>query len=201
MTFLTVSFWVIFSIGLILMFYFINSKDEGDGVGATITFILSAILLYATSGHRDSFISFITNNWLRNFEIVMIYLIIGLVWSFVKWYFYLLNKKEKLEDLITMNSNYELNQYDIPKAGENKDKIILWMSYWPWSAIWTIINDPVRKIFNWIYTKFSSIYQKMSDKIFADFNKKVKMNEIKKQQEIDKRTQIVENERKNRKNS
>jgi hypothetical protein len=53
-----------------------------------------------------------------------------------------------------------------PQAREHKSDIMLWMTYWPFSCLWTIINDPIRKIFRTIYTHIATSLQKISDRMF-----------------------------------
>jgi hypothetical protein len=42
------------------------------------------------------------------------------------------------------------------------------MTYWPWSALWTLINDPVRRFFCWIYEQISGVLQEISDRAFQN---------------------------------
>jgi len=46
------------------------------------------------------------------------------------------------------------------------------MIYWPFSAIWTIINDPVKKSFEFMLSQFGGFYDKMTLKILGDLEKK-----------------------------
>lgn len=61
-----------------------------------------------------------------------------------------------------------------PVAADNKSLITGWMTYWPWSALWTLINDPVRKFFNWVYESISDLLQNISDKVFKDIDNELK---------------------------
>ena len=54
-----------------------------------------------------------------------------------------------------------------PRAVNNKARIVSWMSLWPCSFIGTVLNDPVRRLFNLLFSWFKGLYQKMSDAIFA----------------------------------
>lgn len=54
-----------------------------------------------------------------------------------------------------------------PLATEHKSSITQWIAFWPISFTWTIINDPVRKAANYIFSRIKSVYARMSDKIFA----------------------------------
>jgi hypothetical protein len=55
-----------------------------------------------------------------------------------------------------------------PTAYSNKNKIIAWMSLWPFSFIGTLINDPVRRLFLFLFNQLKSFYEKISDYVFKD---------------------------------
>ena len=44
-----------------------------------------------------------------------------------------------------------------------KGRIIAWGGYWPPSMVWTILNDPLRRIGNWIYRMLGSTLKRISD--------------------------------------
>lgn len=46
--------------------------------------------------------------------------------------------------------------------------LLLWMTYWPWSMIWTIINDPIRRAFRAIYSKISGLFEMITNSIYDD---------------------------------
>jgi hypothetical protein len=78
----------------------------------------------------------------------------------------------------TVQGYYEDGRYhslDVnPKVGRHKMRIYIWIAYWPWSLVWTMINDPVRKIFNRIYKSISGYLQSISDRYFKDTDKDFK---------------------------
>jgi hypothetical protein len=45
------------------------------------------------------------------------------------------------------------------------------MIYWPLSSLWTLINDPVKKAFEFVLSQFGGFYDKMSEKILGDIVK------------------------------
>lgn len=61
-----------------------------------------------------------------------------------------------------------LQNLERPRARNNKGRIVAWCSYWPLSAIGTVLNDPVRRFFTWLFNAFSSLYQRMSDYVFRN---------------------------------
>jgi hypothetical protein len=62
-----------------------------------------------------------------------------------------------------------LSTLEKPNAadGPNRARTIYWMSLWPCSFLGTVLNDPVRRIFNFLFTSFKALYQKMVDAMFA----------------------------------
>jgi hypothetical protein len=55
-----------------------------------------------------------------------------------------------------------------PEAAKHKAAITEWIAFWPMSFAWTVLNDPVRKIVNYIFSRIKGTFQKMSDKMFAE---------------------------------
>lgn len=50
-----------------------------------------------------------------------------------------------------------------PKASKNKSRITAWACYWPFSFIGTLLNDPVRRLFNFLFNQFKALYQHLAD--------------------------------------
>ncbi len=57
----------------------------------------------------------------------------------------------------------------IPLAGNHKEKIVTWILWWPTSALWTILNDPLLRLANWMYARFQGMYTRIANRIFAKF--------------------------------
>ena len=49
-----------------------------------------------------------------------------------------------------------------PLASKKKSIITSWISYWPVSLAATLLNNPFRQFFEWIYDNISGIYDKIS---------------------------------------
>jgi len=109
------------------------------------------------------------------------YIVIGLVYSFIKYYF-ILNKlktfvkkcrkewdeksfKSQLPNHITDFKGYvqHKSEYGQNTSFESSaKKLSFWAAFWPTSLFWTMLNDPIRKFFNWlIMTVFVGAYRKM----------------------------------------
>lgn len=64
--------------------------------------------------------------------------------------------------------NFEIHSYSIenPQANNHKALITTWITHWPVSLVWTLINDPIKKLINHIFESIKSVFQKISDKVF-----------------------------------
>lgn len=56
----------------------------------------------------------------------------------------------------------------IPKASDNKDKIIFWMSCWPSSVLWSIFHDLIEKTFRLIFEHLKKVYQSIAMSSFRN---------------------------------
>lgn len=78
--------------------------------------------------------------------------------------------KEQLEGAYRYHTSRRLTYSPaggiIPKAGDHKGRIMTWMCYWPWSAVWTLINDPVKRLFKQIYLQIQGLLQAISNSAF-----------------------------------
>jgi hypothetical protein len=55
-----------------------------------------------------------------------------------------------------------------PLAREFKRKIMDWIVFWPWSALWYFINDPITRLVKAIFNWLASLLQRMSANTFRD---------------------------------
>ncbi len=49
-----------------------------------------------------------------------------------------------------------------------KGRLAGWILWWPTSAFWTILNDPLVRLANWIRDRFRHVYSKIADRTFRD---------------------------------
>lgn len=59
----------------------------------------------------------------------------------------------------------------IPIAWEHKSQIITWMMYWPWSALWALIDDFVRKAFKRLQRALESLMDRIAQFHFRGHDK------------------------------
>lgn len=141
---------------------------------------------------------FITHNALHTTLYVLGYLAVGVVWSFVKWFSFLVGfrdahreakaqwmKRNNIapDQMLTENQSIALSDYmqyqswhkfhgvylnKRPTAVTNKRRITAWMSFWPFSMAGTIINDPIRRLFRLLFDTLKGLYQQIADHVFRN---------------------------------
>lgn len=168
-------FWLIISLSAIAM----SEMTDRDSLGwATITAIATVAFL-AFFGNFNP-ILLVKEYPYDVLMYVAMYFAAGTFWCVIKWYSWLTNIKRKVLDIKAKHSDYSpvdirraIRSEGLPtefplKVGEYKRLIMGWMILWPASFVWTIINDPVRHVFEFIYNKIGGTMQRISDSVFKD---------------------------------
>jgi hypothetical protein len=164
----TIWFWILITVisGVIIWI----TEEENDGIwSSNIWFIGTLVALYFL-GNSESFKeigTYIIQNPGVAIGIFGAYILVGSIWSIIKWFFYLKRVKSKHEKY-GYYSSFDIKDYKIDR---NKERVLHWMIYWPLSSLWTLINDPVKKAFEFVLSQFGGFYDKMSEKILGDIVK------------------------------
>jgi hypothetical protein len=56
--------------------------------------------------------------------------------------------------------------FKFPKVSNNKDKIFIWVIYWPISFIWSLLNDFIKKTIDIIIIKIRFVYDRITKSAF-----------------------------------
>ena len=101
------------------------------------------------------------------------YFFAGAVWSLVKWYFWLVKLRRRLDSGETVSRViYTAGVHGFPpNPGDHKSRIIGWIALWPASMLWTMINDPVRRAAEEINARLGGTYQHISNRVFKGYDK------------------------------
>jgi hypothetical protein len=184
----SIGFWITLVVFGIIM---AELADRDEGIPATIIAVITFLAWFWLEGINP--IDWIIQDPVRTILCIVGYFVVGIIWSIAKWWLFCMNAR-RLADRYALEfqaiSNFKeyladwneflYNHYNIrngkiiPLAIENKSRIILWMSYWPSSMVWTLINDPVRRVFLSIYNLLGGMLQSISNSTFKgfDINKK-----------------------------
>lgn len=163
----SVMFYILLFVASIIIIVATELEEQNSWLFWTIPITIGLLYIGGNSEAIKSSLNYVSENPGQIILYVFFYLVVGTIWSFVKWYLYLVEMRNHYREYGSSSyyrENYSLNQ--------NKERILNWMLYWPLSALWILINQPIRKMFKWIIKTFGSQYQKISDNVFKDLNEK-----------------------------
>lgn len=182
LTFGTLWFWLVSVIAFLVIVALVENEKE---VCAGFMILGTIAAFYFCGNH--GILSWIIGNPLTLLWWVLGYFGVACVWAVFKWTFFVHGESDKYEeakaaflrsadsDTMTVELKREWTDYankgyysghsftfPAPEAGDFKSKIANWMVYWPWSAFWTLLNDPVRKIACFLRDRLTGILNKIS---------------------------------------
>ena len=163
----SIGFWVLLFVSFCSIVALIENENEG---WADVVFVATMFALYKLGCQVEmkTIFTWIAQNWSYSLLLFVGYFVAGTLYSIVKWYLHLIDlSNKKLHDPYVNASERKF------QASENKVLITHWMIYWPISGIWTLICNPIVKIFNRIFYKLENFYQKIGDKIFNEMEAKL----------------------------
>lgn len=177
----TIWFWLLLAIAGVVITVYLEAGEDGkdtNGTGATLTMIGFGVVYYfmGSSEHVRSIFQYIIANPLTIFLYLAGYYAVGVAWSITKWYFYLKFKAAKLNEQLDKYSrmDYLPSEFKV-SASDKKGTIIAWMTYWPFSVVWTMVHKFVRQAFQYLYIKFEGVYNRISKSVFADVTAKFEL--------------------------
>lgn len=178
----TLWFWVALVALLVVITVVVESESGTWATVVTVASLLGINYLY-----KLSLFTLAVSNPSHTLGLLLVYLVAGVVWSFIKWYFYLHERlkefNESQAEFLKGNEATEMtpalaakftNSYiykNIPVAKEHKADLTRWATYWPFSLIGSLLNDVVRKTWVYIFDLLQSTYQRMADSMFASASK------------------------------
>lgn len=139
---------VIFPIVLLIFFYCSNMKEFNTYVVTDLVNDIGKFIIYG-----------------------IIYLFVGLVWSFFKWGIYVKKKHKyyihQIEESKKQNRNmlFDWKHYR-PEVSKHKYILSMWIIWWIFSLIRYFLGDFIVNIATWLANQFGGIYNKITDRIF-----------------------------------
>lgn len=163
-----IGFWLLLGLSATLMSEMMDNNALG---GATIVAIVTVAVLVVFGGFNP--ISYLAAHPGEIVLGIAAYFFAGAVWSLVKWYFWLVKLRRRIDadepqDRVLYTAGVRMFP---PNPGDHKSRIIGWIALWPASMLWTIINDPVRRAAEEIYARLGGTYQHISNRVFKGYDK------------------------------
>jgi hypothetical protein len=160
--------------GVLALIVFIAVATERN-VFATCALVFGAGVMYICGDAPDT--SWIQAHPFLTLGLALGYLVAGISWSFLKWYFFLKDRKveflEKKADHLKLHgsdSKYAAPKFVLPRARTFKGKIVSWMMYWPVSVLATCFFDFIHRFWSMIYNRISKAFEWVANKVYADMD-------------------------------
>lgn len=179
-------FWVLLAVETVVIICLI---EWGKGTFATLSLVATLLLLHFLGGVNLA--GYVLEHPITVLTIALGYFAAGTVWAITKWWFHVHEQRARYDEARQQFSQLHGLAGSIPdklrpqwveflevqgsgrhrievrpRAREHKARILTWMTYWPWSLTWTVLNDPVRKAFLYIYRQIQDHLQEISDRAF-----------------------------------
>jgi hypothetical protein len=100
-----------------------------------------------------------------------IYFVTGAAWSVAKWWFEETEKvrtaKERWQTKPHPQGTWEEFRKTYRNDEPDRHDVARWITFWPVSAAFTLLDDPVRRICRCIYDELQGVYKRISDHVWA----------------------------------
>lgn len=167
---ITTSFVVVWIVVAILtLLLFIAAANDSFAAAFWFSVIGLAVLQLVTAANPWGWVA---DNPKTFLACAAAYIPIGIGWSLFRWLKLLKSSAVNIlkdKDSFTPNAYYASWEVFVakrfPNASKNKDRIICWIVYWPFSVLAYLLLDFLREFGNWIYDKISGIYKAMADRV------------------------------------
>jgi hypothetical protein len=182
----SVGFWALLILETGLLIFLI---EWGKGTFATLSLAVTLGLLYFL-GDVNLF-GFVIHHPITLVLGLILYFVAGTAWSVAKWWLFVRDMRARYDDLRAdfclehkldgaipaelqpiwlarlEASGRRGRRIEVrPRARQHRSRIVFWMAYWPWSLVWTVLNDPVRKACHLIYQHAHDYLQEISNNAF-----------------------------------
>jgi len=137
----------------------IDDDDDTWGTGATLSvLVVLGVLQWFTS---FKVFTYVKENPVQSALALGGYFVIGAVWSVIKWWF--AEKARVREAKAEYGSRWREHK---TSTARYKSTVLVWIGYWPFSLVWTLLNDPLKRLVHWIYDELLRVYQRITDHVW-----------------------------------
>jgi len=116
-------------------------------------------------------------NPLHVLAFIGLYLLSGLLYSFFKWWRFLLSEKKKWSytwEGVNAEKRKEAIERYMPSVSNHLDSIAVWIVYWPFSLLWTLLSDILNRVIVNIWngiknlaTSVRTVYEKITEYVWS----------------------------------
>lgn len=156
-------FWIVFGIWALVLFVSVEMDKPGAATLTSLAFF-GVFAFWGALPGGGSILAWAAANPFTLILLLVAFFVCGTIWAVVKWWFFVRRLAEKRRAQLEVGRTY--NKIRKPSVSDNKSRIMTWMCFWPFSFLWTMIDDPIRMVFKAIYTKIRGLLQRIADKAF-----------------------------------
>ena len=178
-----IGFWVCLIFGVMILALLVESEHPNWAGLVLIVWVLFLVKIANFNG-----IEWVTEHPWYTALIVASYFAVMPVWMSAKWVLYVQKRKRQLlesEAAATFRTEKEkfikeaiikdspetaekkwAEEKDYPpQVAKHKGDFVVWGIYWPFSLLATLVDEPVRRFFNWCYYGLRNRLQSWSNKL------------------------------------
>jgi len=127
-------------------------------------FVFLISLLFVSYGYEINLFLWVFNHPITTLKFIGGYLIIGGGWSLIKWYIHLCNIRAEIKTNLKKNRTSLIKKSSENYLSYEKNEIIGWITYWPFSIMDTLFGN-IPEI---IYRNMVQIYERMAHYMLSD---------------------------------
>lgn len=177
-------FWILTALFVILLVWEVAREKAVTGLFTVLAY-LALIHLFGNA----SVFSAVRNHPEYAYIGIPVFFLAGALWSLAKWWFFVKHRALEYREarMAFLEANgvvgatldtpvpEDLKTRSFPRprrplARQHKWRIITWMVYWPFSMVWTLLDEPWRLI----YEAMARLFQRISDAVWRDLEKDLK---------------------------
>ncbi len=148
-------FWALLALGFVVVL----ASVVNECPVAAFLFTASVLCLLTFCGDSQIFQSVFNNPW-KVAAGVLAYAFLGFPWACFKWWLRLLDLRKRRDQ-----GNDWIEK---PVLSKNKNRIVTWMMYWPFSLLWTVTSDFIVEFWERVWDYTSGIFSKITDSVWKD---------------------------------
>jgi hypothetical protein len=161
-------FWTLIAVTYISITIF---SERGDPTVATIVMLGTAVLLQCFG--KINIFPWILSHPKELILYLFGYLVFGVGYSLVKWMSFIRKDARETKERFIEYDNLNPKNIHVPRVEDYSSRIIGWMIYWPCNLVWTLLDDPIRALFEWIFERTKGLYQHIANQAYASVTKDI----------------------------
>ncbi len=152
--FVGLGFWPIV-LTLTLCAALIICTETESSIAGVISLCAYFVIIYLLTDFN--LLSYIYNHPTSIMMYMALYVVLGILYALFRWDRYTAKWYEDNTALVKGEDESKLKNA-VPTTNRNKERIIAWMAYWPWSGLWWLLSDFVKEVWSFLYDRVYNLF-------------------------------------------